>query len=148
MNKLILVILIVVSSFYSKAESKQCRLPEKLAGYTLFFELSGMDYKVDLDTMVLRKLSFSNNWVENENLITGQLFKAYYIYSIFPPDIAFIEVYQTSRLETLLYRDILVCQTNIVGKLIYSPEVSAQEVNLSEQLITGKYILKKTMALL
>ncbi|WP_298768461.1 hypothetical protein [uncultured Shewanella sp.] len=148
MNKLILAILIAVSSFFAKAESKQCRLPDKLSGYTLFFELSGMDYKVDPNTMALRKLSFSNNMIENESLTTGQLFKAYYVYSTFPPDIAFIEVYRTSRLDTLLYRDILVCGTDIVGKLIYSPEASVKGFNLFEKPVTGKYILKKTIELL
>lgn len=143
MNNLVHLLFMSLLFFHVEAASEQCHLPEKLDDYTLIFRISGMSYKVNPDVTVFRELSFMKSRLESENLITGEYFKAKYHYQLFTPDVAFIDVYRDDISMVRQYRNVLVCQSDIIGQLIYTPEISLNIPSASKSQMTGKYILRK-----
>ncbi|WP_299002635.1 hypothetical protein [uncultured Shewanella sp.] len=142
LSQLVLFLCWFTSCFYGQAESKPCELPLTLFGYDLFAKISGMDYKTDLNAMSFRKLSFSNKKLYNQSLISGEMFSAFYTYHRFYNNIAMIKVYQDPRLTRLLYFDLLFCETDLVGKLIFTPSSIIPFDNFGDKQLTAKYVLR------
>ncbi|MCL1123089.1 hypothetical protein [Shewanella surugensis] len=143
MNNWVRLLFIALVFFHVEAVSKQCNLPQNLENYTLLFRISGMSYKVSPDAMVFRELSFLKYSFEDKSLVTGKHFKAKYRYQLFTPDVAFIDVYRDEISMVRQYRNVLVCQSDFIGQLIYTPEMNISIPGVSKSQITGKYILRK-----
>ena len=143
LRKIIIVLCWFVQSFYAQAEVKPCQLPFRLSGYSLFAKVSGMDYKTDLNTMSFRQLYFFDKRLNNKSLISGEVYTVFYTYRRLSNDIAFIQVYKNPELTILLYRDVLFCETDLVGRLIFTPNMKIPFEDFNQKQLTANYILKK-----